>query len=918
MKKIVLLLNMFLGGVLLLQSCKTKDGVTTKLGKAYHNLTGRYNAYYNAEIRLNKSFETLNSQHQDNYNQLLEMYPYAAVENATSVNGPLDEAIKKCAKNITLHRPSNWVDDSYLLMGKAEYLKKEYDKSTATFKYIVDKYNPDKPKTAMDAAELAKLKAEKRKNQKKKKRKKKRRKKRPAPKNQKTEEDKVEEKMKYGLKHRPNRLEAMLWLAKSHIEASNYDDARLYLRLLAENPNTPKPLLGEVYAVWAYSFLEQKEYHKAVAPLEQAVNFVKERRNRSRYAYILAQLYQKKGESERAMEMFRQVLKLHPHYEMEFNARLNMAKNAVDVGDAKKKINPEMAIKRMLRDGKNEEYKDQLYFALAQIKLKAGDEEEGIAALKQSMAQGGASVQRAEASILLADLYYKKEDYVAAYHYYDTASTGIEKKDERVGRITARKLQLKGIAEHTKTITMQDSLLRVARLSKTNQKEWAQKVRQAEHDAKKAQSTRATGKDARGIKMNSVAGATTPSNRINQSQFELYNPNMRKKGEKEFAKRWGNRAWADNWRRSAATAEDESSDGIVASSLLPPMTNDEVAKFLKKKNIPVSEKDQQKTEEDIAAAYFHLGIAYLEQLQNDEKAAKTLETLLERYPNTKYELEALYALYNIYNAKGGGAKMNQYKTKILSKFQNSDIAKVITNPSFIGAKQQQIVELNAYYDDVQKMVTNREFNAARTKIKATATKFGKNHEMKARFAILDAMCVGGIEGEKKYIQALRSVIASFPKTPEETQAKAMLSILTNGQTNNSSNPSNSNTKVEKNTFSKNLMEGHYVLIVFTNLKAKVSNYKGSVSDFNKANFSLKRLSVSVLLFDRKIPGIVVRKFKTGKEAQDYRNAALANPNFMKAAPKFEIYYINQNNYRTVLQKNVFSQYTQFFKDELGD
>ncbi|MBL4651221.1 MAG: gliding motility protein, partial [Aureispira sp.] len=229
--------------IILLIGCAKQTLVT----KPYHNLTGRYNAYYNANLRVQESFTTLNSQHKDNYNKLLEMYPYAATTDVNSVKQPLDEAITKCARNIKLHEIGNWTDDSYHLMGQAEFLQQEYERAANTFKFIVDKYHPENV-----AKELEKLKKKKkkkkRKGKKRKKRKKKKRKKKKGKKkpNKNPEEEEEEKPIKYGLKHRPVRYKAMLWLSKTYIELGQYDDAGYYLRQLENDKKVPKKLRSEV------------------------------------------------------------------------------------------------------------------------------------------------------------------------------------------------------------------------------------------------------------------------------------------------------------------------------------------------------------------------------------------------------------------------------------------------------------------------------------------------------------------------------------------------------------------------------------------------------------------------------------------------------------------------------------------------
>lgn len=908
-----------------------------KNSKPYHNLTGRYNAYYNAGLRITGAFESLNGGHRDNYNQILPLYPYIAA-GADGVKAPLEEAITKCAKNIELHRISNWVDDTYLYLGQAEFLKKDYEKSAATFKYIVDFYNPDKPKSAMTKEELEKLREQKKKDSKKKKKKKstkkkKKKKKKPTPKpspdkedgNDKDKDGEGEEKpKKYGLKHRPNRHQAMLWLAKAYVETKQYDDARLYLRLLENDGTVPFRLRGEVQAVMAHSFIAQKDYTKAIPALELAVERTKKKRVKNRYAYVLAQLYQQQGNSEMAMENFRKVLKLRPDYEMEFNARLNMAKNAADVKGGTE-VNPEMAIRRMIRDGKNEEYKDQLYFALAEIQLKSGNTEEGIKSLQQSMAKSSGGPQRGEASLLLADLYYERGDYVRAFNYYDTASTSLDKTDERVENITMRRKQLEPIATSIQTITLQDSLLKIGNLTYEEQKAWAQRVRKEELEAKKNATT--GGKGSSGGKASSfkddnkmgVSGNTTSvsQNAINQSTFELYNPITKKKGEKDFERRWGDRAWADNWRVSSQSANNSVAEDGKGGELQP-MTEDEIKKFLQNKKVPTTDTDKKRTEDEIAAAYYKLGSAYREELRNNDLAANAFKTITEKYPNSKQDLEALFALYGIAKEQNNNSQAETYKQKILSKYPTSDIAKALTDPNFVGAKEQQIASLNKYYEDVRKMVEQRKFTEAREQIKTVPTKFTEN-PLKARFAILEAMCVGGTEGLEPYVKALKAVSVSYPKTPEDEQARKMVAVLTGTKVDNNTSKPNTNTTATENTeFDKTEEVGHYVIVLFDDTKVKVDNYKNTITDFNTRHYSSAKLSVSPLLIDREIPALVVRKFKNMQTAKEYCDHATNSTVLGSEAPKHKFYYVGQKNYQGILQKNNFkSSYVPFFDTELN-
>ena len=957
--------------LLLSLSCTTKKGETTKLGKFYHNVTGRYNGYYNADLLLQKGFETQSQMHRDNYNEILHMFPYAAGEKPTAAaaqasktptsdpatdpksgplknnsggtqsggaaaaGSPLDNAIKKCAINIELHRPSNWADDSYYIIGRAEFLKKEFEKSAATFKYITEKYHTNKAISEMSPDELKaynreqqKKNAKKNKNKKKKKKKKPVKKKKKASKKKKSpqktpktaevkkpvieEEEEGPEPPKYFLKHRPVRYDAMLWLAKSCIELNNYDDAGRYLRLLTEKSDVPRRIKAKAFTVIAYSFIRQKEFDKAIEPLEEGISMIRRRKNKIRFIYVLAQLYQKQGNNQLAMEYFRKVPKANPPYEMEFNARLNMAINAA--GAENSKFDPENLLKRMLRDGKNEEYKDQIYFALAKMQLNSGNKESGIVALQMAM-QNADDFQKTEASYMLAEIFWERKDYVKAYAYFDTCSSSILAADERSSYVSAQKLLLKDLAEHINAITLKDSLLAIAALPFDKQKELVQKLRSEEEAAKKPQSAL----DRNAAKTKAATDAGINPSAVTNSKFPLYDPNATKKGERDFQKRWGDRSWKDNWRRSSSDGKNGNDDGGTEDALRP-LTESEVKEYLKKMGVPQDTATLKKMNSEIETALFLVGNIYYEKLDENKRATDAVDKLFVRYPKTKHELEAWFLMFNICTEDKNNSCAAVYKDKILSGYADSDIAKSIKDPNYLNAKQLQIAEANKYYDETYALIRSGNFQEAYRRYEGLPKKYGNNYPLKARFAILAAMCIGGMQGQEQYISALKSVSVSFPNTDEDKKAKEMVALLQGGKADNKNiNPQPVKTdksEIKGNyNFDNDVNTGHYILVAFDDAKTNLNDLKGKIADFNNKAFSLLRLNVSSLMLDGKSPTLIVRKFKDRAESQEYLKTAEGNPDFMgKDVPSHKIYFIGQNNYREILQKQNFGDYVKFYEE----
>lgn len=124
---------------------KRKKNEVSKLGKFYHNLTSKYNGYFNANELYKESISTLREKNEDNYSKLLEVYDYISVPDPKIVNPALDTAIEKVTTVAALHEKGDWVDDCYLLMAKSQFLKQDYETTKETLEYFEEDFNPANP-----------------------------------------------------------------------------------------------------------------------------------------------------------------------------------------------------------------------------------------------------------------------------------------------------------------------------------------------------------------------------------------------------------------------------------------------------------------------------------------------------------------------------------------------------------------------------------------------------------------------------------------------------------------------------------------------------------------------------------------------------------------------------------------------------
>lgn len=128
-------------------SCVTtkKRNETSKAGKFYHNTTAYYNGYWNATEIMKESLKKLRDANVDDYNNILEVEDFVSLDNPKLVKSEMDKILDKVSTVAQLHLPSDWVDDCYVMMGKAQYVKQEYETANETLEYFQEDFNPANP-----------------------------------------------------------------------------------------------------------------------------------------------------------------------------------------------------------------------------------------------------------------------------------------------------------------------------------------------------------------------------------------------------------------------------------------------------------------------------------------------------------------------------------------------------------------------------------------------------------------------------------------------------------------------------------------------------------------------------------------------------------------------------------------------------
>ena len=885
--------------------------------RMYHNTTARYNGYYYAKLKLHNLTADLETSAKIDYNKLL---PLSLKEPAdgSSVSADLDSAITKLALVLNLHPKSKWADDCYYLMGKAYYFKNDYKSALSTFQYVSsnfkesDKQNSKKKKPSGNThkksggkkhyGSAAQLKE-----------------KNKPTKNKDSKEVVVLpwEKPKQGinfkfLSHKPARNNAIVWLIKSYVALEKYNEAAAIISVVNDDKDFPWKLRDDVELVHADLFIKQHRYQQAIEPLKNAIELTKNKKDKTRYIYILAQLYQLTNQNELAETTFKKVLHLKPDYEMEFYAKINLAKSIEDLPNANT-AEVLALLEQITRDDKYTDFYDQVYYAIANIYLKQGDQVKGVSNLKMSIETSTTNTNQKGLSFLkLAEINFNGEIYRSAKMNYDSTAKFIDKSNSKISEIQSRKKILGKLIDQMDIIAIEDSLQLLAGMDpKELQKLLADIISKKEKEQAQIDSLK-----QQNLNENNPTVTNTPTPTTGGWYF--YNTTAKSTGYNDFIKTWGNRKLEDDWRRSNRKSDmdagnDIDSDGDTTSVSKNPSYNGIPGIDDLMKNIPLTATAIQASNNRIMHAYFEMGNIYQNDLNNLQKAAESFEKMLELFPNNELAPQVYYSLYLIFGELSNTVKKENYRKLILTDYPLSLYAKILSDPNYLKSLSEKDNEVNVYYASTFNFYTQKNYSEVIKRIQ-TADSIYKSNPIQIKFDFLKSMTVGNTQNHEVFKKSLTDFVFKYKNGEEVDQANAILALL-NIDSSKTISLKTDSVKTPQATFLFKPENPQFVVILFSDFGNQVKTVVDSISNYNTKFHSLDNYKVNPLLFDANRQMIVVKQMKNAEDAMKYFKEILNHESFYEKLgdTTYDIFVIDDKNWQLFYKEKNIEKYIQFFQ-----
>ena len=864
---------------LLAVACSTQKN--TGIRRAYHNVTSRYNILFNGTESYKKGMLTLEKSYRDDFSKLIPVFLYTDKEQLGQIGSDMDRAIKKGTKLISMHsltvKPeydpdkeltpkqkeflsrkeyNNYVDDAYLLIGKAHIYKNEYQPARETFNYIVSNFGED-----------------------------------------------------YSV------YESKVWLARLAIEDERYREAEDMLTALDHNIEFPKKLKGSLYATMGNYYIHTEQYEKAIEYLKKAADNVSRKPPRVRYYYVIAQLYNKLQQGYLASEYFSKVISSNPPYEMAFNAKISRALS-YQSGDSRGK-DIEKQLQKMLRDDKNIDYQDQIYYALGNLYFKRNNLEKAIEYYKKSMqASVGNLKQKAFTSLTLADIFYEMPDYINAQAYYDSAVAIINTDYPNYEIISAKAQSLTKLVDDLHIIDFQDSVLALSYKPRSEIDDLIIDLIDKQNEAEEIQ------RFEQQQRLEEQFSEQAEIRDLSQSgnAFYFYNTTAKNLGKKEFQKIWGTRRLEDNWRRrnkntvsfgTEETAGNEDEEGAEETGAKPEfVTNKKTPEFYLQ-FIPFTDSARQAANNKIAGAYYNAGGIYYEELKDYPKAVETYEELLKRYPTYENRLQVYYKLYSIAKDRNDNALGAKYKQKIISEFPESNYAKLMTNPNFVN---EFLASQRVVYDEYEKAYNlfNKSQFAQAKQIAQRAMQTYPEHELYPKFDYIYTIAAGSTKDTLQFVKDLLEFQNRYAGTEIAASAGVVLNYL---QHSKPGVIEEQKTIEARKLYEYDAEAPHlFVFIVPKQLNTQQLNF--NILGFNLDNFDKLRLKIKRVDLNPRQNLMVIEEFENAETAMDYLQKITTNDEVFRDVNKqgIEPVVITKKNYSAMLKAGTTDEYLIFFRE----
>ena len=883
--------------IFFLSACSVEKN--TAVSRAYHNMTAHYNVYFNGKESLKSGVSKINNSVEDDYSKVLPLFKSSNPTTAKAASSQMEGAIVKGSKLIQSHsitkKPkrrknrsksyiafasrdefNNWVDDAYVLMGQAYFYQHNYSSAITNFSYVVRKFENE-----------------------------------------------------------PSRYAAYVWLIRCYTELERYVEAYEIIQQMQTDEDFPRHLVGELSTATADYYARQLSYTEGIPFLSIAVKQTPNRLEGLRYQYILAQWYQETGNPNKASEIFREVARKNPPYKMAFNARINAAGTFTGIGDVDKL---KKELHKMLRDKKNLEFRDQIYFAMGNISMKEGNKNQAKKEYTQSAAWSSSNLyQRALSCLTLAQIYFDEPEYKKAQSYYDSAMVVIDEKYPNYKQISERHKNLTRLTDNIYTVEREDSLQRLALMDEPTRNtlidKWIKEAIDKEAKAKLAQTNQMMDRNYFQMNQNRVG----LSQQQESSGWYFYNPTTVAYGKVEFERLWGKRKLEDDWRRmdkrtvSEENAEQAKDSVMTAVGTIKKVKDPKTREFYTQ-DLPLSDSLMAASHTRIRNALFNTGRIFRTEFSDLPRATESFEDLNKRYPDNAFSLASWFELWDLYTKQNNQEKADYYKNLITLKYPESKYAKYLLNPNYFIEIEAKSDSINRLYQQAFLKFKEGKYDDA-GKITDQIMTLKPDSVLVPKVNFIKTIANGTATDRNSFGKMLTEYISAYPKAEPKPLAEKILKLIQdstlvdyqkmvasgylNDQINNRELlPANQKAADEfggKFSYDEDLL--HYFVIAYPKAaNIDLNRLKFDIANYNIDHYTKIDFDIEIQNLNNNNTLLLVRSLNDKEQGLIYFRSIIKRRAVFETLKtvKYVNFVVSSTNFREITADKDYAEYLKFF------
>ncbi len=875
------LFSYFVVIALVLWGCSPQKN--TRGSRAYHELTTRYNVFFNAKNEYEERVDDIFDLHKDDWQSTLRMFPNSRNLSDTTekkMGGPFDIVVEKTTKAIQEHSISakprrdrdkmgsqayrDWlrqnefnpfIDQAWLLLGKAHLQNGDYMEAIAVFANSIRLFGYD-----LDVVS-----------------------------------------------------EAQIWLMRAYADIGWFTDADVLVDGLMARA-IPKHLEVEFANSYAFLMLQQGMNDEAIEWLRVAAYGERNGVQRRRLWFLIGQLYTQLGEYAEAFDAFERVKGLTAPNEVGLSALVAQSLVAVE----KDKVVDDLL--KQAKRKKNEDFIDQIYGAVGNYYLLRGDTVRAIENYKlgeEKSTRNG--IEKAYVQERLGDIFFVQKRYVEATDRYVEALEKFSSSYHNYKEVAFRADVLGQLSPLIKMIAEQDSLLNLARMPHVEQeriiKAHIARLKRQDKDDNRER-LRSSVRDDLGEGVDLGQGVE-----VEIGTFYFDSPQQVMRGKSEFRKIWGDRALGDNWRLGARASMVVGDETVQEQDSIAKVDEEDVYSVEFYLNqLPTSEEAVAKSEDMIVNGLMGVGDIARSKLHDFGLAVDSYQQVVDNYGGSSSVLDALYKLHLVFRQLGDVEMSNSYKQRLVSEFPDSEYTAMLTDPDYEKVMSNFGVLETQHYHNTYEAYQNGDVRSVRDGYERSKRLFG-NGVLMPKFKLLNALSYA-FEGDADSLKIeLENLIANYPDGVEADLSKDIVLGLSEGRVlvENASIVVDSDfgasglsvgVEIDEEVMIQNIdkrLLPHSVMIIFNEQVQKRSELLFAISNHNFSSYQLRSFSTNLYKYGS-ISAMVVKPFNSYNEAKLYSKNIAADSIFINSiVDSVRAFVVLDDNLSLILSDNHLSR-----------